>query len=123
MSGHRHPRRARRVPRLAAGPDHPDQVGLPVYDAGKRRVPGLRREEVATLAGLAVEYYTQLERGKAGGVSESVLDAIARALQLDEAERTHLADLHRSAPPARSGPGHGPRGTTCARCCGGCSTP
>lgn len=74
----------------------PDQVGLPVYDAGKRRVPGLRRGEVATLAGLSVDYYTQLERGKAAGVSESVLDAIARALQLDEAERSHLADLHRS---------------------------
>ncbi|MDT7744267.1 MAG: hypothetical protein QOE59_3345 [Actinomycetota bacterium] len=75
----------------------PDQVGLPVYDAGKRRVPGLRRGEVATLAGLSVDYYTQLERGKAAGVSEPVLDAIARALQLDEAERSHLADLHRSA--------------------------
>ena len=74
----------------------PDQVGLPVYDAGKRRVPGLRRQEVATLAGLSIDYYTQLERGKAGGVSEAVLDAIARALQLDEAERAHLADLHRS---------------------------
>ncbi|MDF2977597.1 MAG: hypothetical protein K0S40_2325 [Actinomycetospora sp.] len=67
-------------------------VGRPV----KRRVPGLRRQEVATLAGLSVDYYTQLERGKAAGVSESVLDAIARALQLDEAERSHLADLHRS---------------------------
>ena len=74
----------------------PDQVGLPVYDASKRRVPGLRRQEVATLAGLSVDYYTQLERGKVAGVSESVLDAIARALQLDEAERSHLADLHRS---------------------------
>ena len=74
----------------------PDQVGLPVYDAAKRRVPGLRRQEVATLAGLSVDYYTQLERGKAAGVSESVLDAIARALRLDEAERSHLADLHRS---------------------------
>jgi transcriptional regulator with XRE-family HTH domain len=74
----------------------PDQVGLPVYDAAKRRVPGLRRQEVATLAGLSVDYYTQLERGKAAGVSEGVLDAIARALQLDDAERSHLADLHRS---------------------------
>lgn len=75
----------------------PDQVGLPVYDAAKRRVPGLRRQEVATLAGLSVDYYTQIERGKVTGVSESVLDAIARALQLDEAERSHLFDLHRSA--------------------------
>ena len=73
----------------------PDQVGLPVYDAAKRRVPGLRRQEVATLAGLSIDYYTQIERGKVNGVSESVLDAIARALQLDEAERSHLFDLHR----------------------------
>jgi transcriptional regulator with XRE-family HTH domain len=84
----------------------PDQVGLPVYDAGKRRVPGLRRQEVATLAGLSIDYYTQLERGKAAGVSEAVLDAIARALQLDDAERSHLADLHRSmaSSPARARP-------------------
>ncbi|MGM7645984.1 helix-turn-helix transcriptional regulator [Nocardia sp. JW2] len=75
----------------------PDQVGLPVYDAGKRRVPGLRRQEVATLAGLSVDYYTQIERGKVNSVSESVLDAIARALELDEAERSHLFDLHRNA--------------------------
>jgi transcriptional regulator with XRE-family HTH domain len=74
----------------------PDQVGLPVYDAAKRRVPGLRRQEVATLAGLSVDYYTQIERGKVRGVSEPVLDAIARALELDEAERSHLFDLHRS---------------------------
>jgi transcriptional regulator with XRE-family HTH domain len=75
----------------------PEQVGLPVYDAAKRRVPGLRRQEVATLAGLSVDYYTQLERGKVAGVSEGVLDAIARAMQLDDAERSHLFDLHRSA--------------------------
>ncbi|WP_280434007.1 helix-turn-helix transcriptional regulator [Nocardia carnea] len=75
----------------------PDQVGLPVYDAGKRRVPGLRRQEVATLAGLSVDYYTQIERGKVNTVSESVLDAIARALELDDAERSHLFDLHRNA--------------------------
>ncbi|MCQ4122116.1 helix-turn-helix transcriptional regulator [Rhodococcus tibetensis] len=74
----------------------PDQVGLPVYDAAKRRVPGLRRQEVATLAGLSVDYYTQIERGKVTGVSESVLDAIARALNLDDAERSHLFDLHRA---------------------------
>jgi transcriptional regulator with XRE-family HTH domain len=93
----------------------PDQVGLPVYDAGKRRVPGLRRQEVATLAGLSVDYYTQLERGKAAGVSEGVLDAIARALQLDEAERAHLADLHRSigTSPARARPR--PRRTSTVR--------
>ncbi|MDT7595913.1 MAG: hypothetical protein QOJ06_1459 [Pseudonocardiales bacterium] len=79
----------------------PDQVGLPVYDAAKRRVPGLRRQEVATLAGLSVDYYTQIERGKVHGVSESVLDALARALQLDQAERAHLFDLHRSATTSR----------------------
>ncbi|WP_327110109.1 helix-turn-helix transcriptional regulator [Nocardia sp. NBC_01730] len=74
----------------------PEQVGLPVYDAAKRRVKGLRRQEVATLAGLSVDYYTQIERGKVTGVSEPVLDAIARALELDEAERSHLFDLHRA---------------------------
>ena len=84
----------------------PERVGLPVYDAAKRRVPGLRRQEVATLAGLSVDYYTQIERGKVHGVSESVLDAIARALELDEAERSHLFDLHRSVTtsPQRSRP-------------------
>lgn len=91
----------------------PEQVGLPVYDASKRRVPGLRRQEVATLAGLSVDYYTQLERGKTSGVSEAVLDAVARALQLDEAERSHLADLHRgiATRPARKRP----RRTTAVR--------
>ena len=62
-----------------------------------RRVPGLRREEVALLAGVSVDYYTRLERGNANGVSESVLEALARALKLDEAERTHLFDLARAA--------------------------
>jgi transcriptional regulator with XRE-family HTH domain len=74
----------------------PRQAGLPVY-GGNRRVPGLRREEVAMLAGVSVEYYARLERGDLGGASESVLDAIARALQLDEAERAHLFDLARAA--------------------------
>ena len=77
----------------------PDQVGLPVY-GDNRRVPGLRREEVALLAGVSVDYYTRLERGNAGGVSDSVLDALARALRLDEAERSHLIDLARAAQPA-----------------------
>jgi transcriptional regulator with XRE-family HTH domain len=76
----------------------PDQVGLPDY--GARRVPGLRREEVAVLAGVSVPYYTRLERGDMSGVSESVLEALARALQLDDAERAHLFDLARSAGPA-----------------------
>jgi transcriptional regulator with XRE-family HTH domain len=74
----------------------PEQTGLPVY-GGNRRVPGLRREEVALLAGISAEYYTRLERGNARGVSESVLEGIARALQLDEAERAHLIDLVRAA--------------------------
>src|ERR687891_2322822 len=74
----------------------PEQTGLPAY-GGKRRVPGLRREEVALLAGISVEYYTRLERGNAHGVSESVLEGIARALQLDEAEQAHLTDLVRTA--------------------------
>jgi transcriptional regulator with XRE-family HTH domain len=74
----------------------PEQAALPVY-GGKRRVAGLRREEVALLAGISVEYYTRLERGNARGVSESVLEGIARALQLDEAERAHMIDLVRIA--------------------------
>jgi len=74
----------------------PDQVDLPVY-GDNRRVPGLRREEVALLAGVSVDYYTRLERGNVSGVSESVLEALARALQLDEAERAHLFDLARAA--------------------------
>jgi len=82
----------------------PEQAGLPAYGA-KRRVSGLRREEVALLAGISVEYYTRLERGNAHGVSESVLEGLARALQLDEAERAHLIDLvrvaNRTSPPRR----------------------
>ncbi len=75
----------------------PEQVGLPVY--GARRVKGLRREEVASLAGVSVEYYKRLERGNASGVSDAVLEALARALQLDDAERAHLFDLARAAGP------------------------
>src|SRR5205823_3202523 len=74
----------------------PEQAGLRTY-GDNRRVPGLRREEVALLAGVSVDYYTRLERGNAGGVSETVLEALARALQLDEAERAHLFDLARGA--------------------------
>ena len=76
----------------------PQRAGLPVF-GGTRRVPGLRREEVALLAGVSVDYYTRLERGNLGGVSESVLEALARALHLDEAERAHLFDLARAAGP------------------------
>lgn len=74
----------------------PQQAGLTAYGAN-RRVPGLRREEVAMLAGLSSDYYVRLERGNLTGVSESVLEAIANALQLDEAERAHLHDLARAA--------------------------
>jgi transcriptional regulator with XRE-family HTH domain len=74
----------------------PEQAGLPAY-GGNRRVKGLRREEVAMLAGVSVDYYTRLERGNLSGVSDSVLEALARALQLDEAERVHLFDLARAA--------------------------
>jgi transcriptional regulator with XRE-family HTH domain len=74
----------------------PGQAGLPLY-GGNRRVPGLRREEVALLAGLSIDYYTRLEKGSLAGASESVLDAICGALQLDEAERTYLFDLAREA--------------------------
>src|ERR1700712_2242508 len=74
----------------------PDKAGLPAY-GGNRRVPGLRREEVALLAGVSVDYYNRLERGNLQGVSDSVLDSIARALQLDEPEHAHLHDLARAA--------------------------
>jgi transcriptional regulator with XRE-family HTH domain len=80
----------------------PEHVGLRVIDGDLRRVPGLRREEVAELAGVSVDYYTQLERGDVDGASDSVLNAIARALRLDEAERTHLFDLARARAGARA---------------------
>jgi transcriptional regulator with XRE-family HTH domain len=81
----------------------PQQAGLTFY-GGNRRVPGLRREEVAMLAGVSADYYTRLERGNLSGVSDSVLEAISGALQLDEAERLHLLDLARTAntSPARA---------------------
>ncbi|SHN13862.1 helix-turn-helix transcriptional regulator [Cryptosporangium aurantiacum] len=77
----------------------PEQAGLPAY-GGHRRVKGLRREEVALLAGVSIDYYVRMERGNLAGASESVLDAIARALQLDDAERDHLFALARAAGPA-----------------------
>jgi transcriptional regulator with XRE-family HTH domain len=76
----------------------PEQAGLRSY--GRRQVPGLRREEVASLSGVSVEYYKRLERGNASGVSDAVLEALADALQLDDAERAHLFDLARAANPA-----------------------
>ena len=99
----------------------PEAAGLPAY-GGTRRVPGLRRGEVATLAGVSIEYYTRLERGNLAGASEDVLEAVARALQLDEAERAHLFDLARAAgsggkarrrpAPEATGPS---RGSVCAQ--------
>jgi transcriptional regulator with XRE-family HTH domain len=70
----------------------PEQAGVPFF-GGKRRVTGLRREEVAMLAGMSTDYYTRLERGNLTGVSHAVLESLARALQLDEAERAHLLNL------------------------------
>lgn len=82
----------------------PERAGLTVF-GGERRVPGLRREEVAQLAGVSTAYYTRMERGDLSGVSESVLFALVRALQLNEAETAHLFDLARAA----TGPRRAPR--------------
>jgi transcriptional regulator with XRE-family HTH domain len=87
----------------------PEQAGLP-GGGGERRVPGLRREEVAMLAGVSTDYYTRLERGKIRGASESVLNAIARALQLDDVERVHLFDLARTTPGASAARAQTPTG-------------
>ncbi|ACU86884.1 Helix-turn-helix protein [Brachybacterium faecium DSM 4810] len=75
----------------------PEQAGI--IGGSRRRVPGLRREEVAMLAGVSVEYYARMERGDLAGVSAEVLDSVAQALRLDEAERDHLDDLARAAGP------------------------
>ncbi len=75
----------------------PEQAGLPSFGGDRRRVAGLRREEVATLAGVSPQYYIRLERGDATGASESIIDGIAQALRLDDAERAHLLDLIRTA--------------------------
>src|SRR5215475_12080866 len=86
----------------------PGQAGMRLY-GGRRRVPGLRREEAAMLAGVSIGYYTRLEKGNVAGVSHEVLGAVARALQLDQAERAHLFGLARAARPRR--PTARPRGT------------
>src|SRR5437763_2628502 len=80
----------------------PEKAGLTAY--GPRRVAGLRREEVAVLAGVSVPYYTRLERGDMSGASDSVLNALAGALRLDDAERAHLFDLARAAQPTPARP-------------------
>ncbi|MYV54600.1 helix-turn-helix transcriptional regulator [Streptomyces sp. SID3212] len=74
----------------------PEQVGL--RDSGRRRVPGLRRDELAMLAGISTEYYTRLEQGRDQNPSAQVLDAVARALNLDDDARTHLHQLATPAP-------------------------
>lgn len=84
----------------------PDQAGVRTY-GDRRRVTGLRRSEVAELAGISVEYYTRLERGDARHASPDVLEAVAQALQLDELEREHLMDLFRTTVPP--GPARGRR--------------
>ena len=77
----------------------PEDVGLP--DFGRRRVPGLRREELATLAGVSADYYVRLEQGRERHPSEQVIDALARALQLDDDATAHLHELARPAPRRR----------------------
>jgi len=84
----------------------PERAGVPFF-GGRRRVKGLRREEVAMLAGMSTDYYTRLERGNLSGASHAVLEALARALQLDEAERAHLFDLAETA--NTGAPGGSPR--------------
>jgi transcriptional regulator with XRE-family HTH domain len=91
----------------------PEQAGLPSY-GGRRRVPGLRREEVAMLAGLSVDYYGRLERGNLAGASESVLEAVAR-VRLDDAERQHLFDLARHTETTAARRPAGPRAAAAAR--------
>ena len=100
----------------------PEQAGLKVPPLARtRRVAGLRREEVALLAGVSVPYYTRLERGDARGATDAVLDAIARALLLDDAEHAHLFDLVRAANATRRPRPLAARpGSRCARNCGTC---
>uniref|UniRef100_A0AAU2ACH8 Helix-turn-helix transcriptional regulator n=1 Tax=Streptomyces sp. NBC_00093 TaxID=2975649 RepID=A0AAU2ACH8_9ACTN len=75
----------------------PGQAGIQAFP-GDRRVPGLRREELAFLAGLSTDYYSRLEQGRQANISNEVLDALARALRLDDVERAHLHDLAAPAP-------------------------
>jgi transcriptional regulator with XRE-family HTH domain len=88
----------------------PEAAGLPSFGR-RRRVAGLRREEVALLAGISVEYYTRLERGTATGASRDVLDAVSDALRLDDAERQHLLDLVAAADAGRPRRRSSPLGT------------
>ncbi|MFK4495698.1 helix-turn-helix domain-containing protein [Dermacoccus nishinomiyaensis] len=77
----------------------PDRAGITVW--GTRRVPGLRREELAQIAGISANYYTRLEQGQSTNASDAIIDALARALNLDDAERAHLFELARPTPAKR----------------------
>ncbi|SNT65453.1 Helix-turn-helix domain-containing protein [Asanoa hainanensis] len=101
----------------------PEQAGVPVF-GGKRRVKGLRREEVAMLAGMSTDYYTRLERGNLTGVSVPVLDGLARALQLDEEERTCSTWRTQPTPLTARLANRGARaaGPACVQACSGSST-
>jgi hypothetical protein len=90
------------------------EAGLPDFGS-RRRVPGLRREEVASLAGISVDYYARLERGNLRGASESVLEALVRALRLDDAERAHLFDLAHAANGTTGTPSRSPKGARTSR--------
>lgn len=94
----------------------PEDVGLPEYGR-HRRVPGLRREELAQLAGVSVAYYTRLEQGHGQNVSADVLDAIARALRLDGTESAHLTRLASPRPRRRRTPGARSRSARSCACC------
>ena len=114
-------RRHRRVPDHPPGEDHA-RAGRPAHLRQAAACPGLRREEVASLAGVSVEYYKRLERGNVSGVSELVLEGLARALQLDDAERAHLFDLARAASPVAAEGGRGPSSRRSAPSCSASST-
>src|ERR1700760_1121114 len=98
----------------------PQQAGLSAYSRN-RRVPGLRRSEVADLAGVSVEYYAQLERGDLSGVSDSVLEALARALQLDKPS-TRTCSPSPAPPDPRPGPVVGLPPSRCGQPSSACST-
>ncbi|WP_132881442.1 helix-turn-helix transcriptional regulator [Tamaricihabitans halophyticus] len=102
MSDHLEPRLADFL-RAARARITPERAG--VVDGGRRRVDGLRREELAMLAGVSVDYYTRLEQGRSKSASTQVLDAIAEALRLDDTERAHLHTIARPGPASRNRPG------------------
>ena len=97
----------------------PERAGVTSY--GSRRVPGLRRNEVAQLAGVSIEYYSRLERGNLTGVSDSVLDAIARALNWTRPSAPTCTTSPTRPDPQRANVA-GPRRSACARTCNGCWT-